>query len=478
MTKIKHTAATVPSPPLVFSLLPVAVLLLALTSLIVVLGVDAISDYSPFALGGASLVALILAASCRCLQRASLTQGIRRSARQILPAVLLLVLIALVSTTWMLGGIVPTLITFGLKYLNPTLFLMLACVLSAIVSVLTGSSWTTIATMGVALMGIGTVMGYSAGWVAGAIISGAYFGDKVSPLSDTTIIASGTCGVELFTHVRYLMYTTVPAITVALGVYAAVGLFGNHEAAVADGAESLLSALHNTFNITPWVLVVPAVTVLLIALRVRTEAVLGAAASMGFIAMFVAQPQLTATLDPLRVLLAHHAPHTGHAGLDNLAATGGIAGMMPTICLVISAMFFGGVMLGTGMLRTIALAFTRRLTRRSEIVGATVGSSLFLNACTADQYLPLIIGGNMYLDVYRRFGLQKRLLSRTLEDSVSVTSVLFPWHSCGITQSTVLGVATLAYLPFCIFNYLSPVMTLVMAWTGWRVRRVACELTS
>ena len=334
-------------------------------------------------------------------------------------------------------------------------------------SLLTGSSWTTIATMGVAFMGIGTVLGYSEPWTAGAIISGAYFGDKVSPLSDTTVVASSSCGVDLFRHIRYMFVTTTPALIVALTVFTIVGFTTGNDGQAGD--PELLSALHSTFNITPWVLVVPLITGILIACRVNTLLVLLVSATLGAALIWIAQPRLAADLNLFNVLLSDTTLSTGSARLDELAATSGLMGMVPTISLVLCAMVFGAAMLGTGRLASIAGAFTKRLRRRTSIVGATACSGFALNCCTADQYLSLIVGANMYRDVYSKFGLEHRLLSRTLEDSVSVTSVLIPWNSCGVTQSAVLGVATLSYLPCCVFNYLSPFFTILVARLGWKI---------
>ena len=461
-------ATLVPQMPLWLSVLPITLLLGVLIRLIVTIGPDAINQWSPFVLLGSAALAVALALPTRRLTRGAMRRGIRISCTQILPAVPLLALIALVSTTWMLSGIVPTLIDYGLKYLNPTLFLSLTCICCALVSLLTGSSWTTIATMGVAFMGIGTVLGYSEPWTAGAIISGAYFGDKVSPLSDTTVVASSSCGVDLFRHIRYMFVTTTPALLAALTVFTIVG-FTSGGSADHAGDPELLGALHSTFNITPWVLVVPLITGILIACRINTLLVLCVSAALGTACIWIAQPQLAAGLNPVTVLLSDTTLSTGSARLDELAATSGLMGMVPTICLVLCAMVFGAAMLGTGMLASIAGAFTRRLRRRTSIVGATACSGLALNCCTADQYLALIVGANMYRDVYSKFGLEHRLLSRTLEDSVSVTSVLIPWNSCGVTQSAVLGVATLSYLPCCVFNYLSPVFTIIVARLGWKI---------
>lgn len=400
-----------------------------------------------------------------------MTVGFVRSARQILPAVPMLICIAMVATTWMVSGVVPTLIVYGLEVLTPTLFLVTACVVCALISVLTGSSWSTIATIGVAFMGIGQVMGFSAGWIAGAIISGAYFGDKISPLSDTTVVASSACGVDLFAHMRYLMLSSVPALLVALVVFAVKGFMS--DAADADQGMMLDGALRTTFNITPWTLVIPAITLALIAFRVPTLLTLAASALLGFVGIFVFQPDLGhSVISAAGMLWSGNAMDTGVERLDSLVSTGGISGMMSTVALVLSAMMFGAAMMGTGMLASITRSFTSRLHKRTSIVGATVGSGLFMNSTTADQYLSLIITGNMYRNVYRQFGLEPRLLSRTIEDSVSVTSVLIPWNSCGITQSTVLGVSTMVYFPYCIFNILSPCMSLLLAWTGWRIRNL------
>lgn len=434
-------------------------------------GADAIAGYSPVVLLGSAALSVVLSFVFGALSRRGMTVGFVRSARQILPAVPMLICIAMVATTWMVSGVVPTLIVYGLEVLTPTLFLVTACVVCALISVLTGSSWSTIATIGVAFMGIGQVMGFSAGWIAGAIISGAYFGDKISPLSDTTVVASSACGVDLFAHMRYLMLSSVPALLVALVVFAVKGFMS--DAADADQGMMLDGALRTTFNITPWTLVIPAITLALIAFRVPTLLTLAASALLGFVGIFVFQPDLGhSVISAGGMLWSGNAMDTGVERLDSLVSTGGISGMMSTVALVLSAMMFGAAMMGTGMLASITRSFTSRLHKRTSIVGATVGSGLFMNSTTADQYLSLIITGNMYRNVYRQFGLEPRLLSRTIEDSVSVTSVLIPWNSCGITQSTVLGVSTMVYFPYCIFNILSPCMSLLLAWTGWRIRNL------
>lgn len=464
-------------PSLAISVIPVAALLAALVAVIAKAGADSVQDYSYYILCGAASVALLLGVLFTTRVRRCLVPGVMKSARQIFPAIPILIFIGTLSATWMLSGVVPVLISYGLRFLDPSTFLFLACLTCAVISVVTGSSWTTIATIGVALMGVGSVMGYHPGWIAGAIISGAYFGDKVSPLSDTTVLAASTCGVPLFTHIRFLMLTSMPAMILSLAVYLVVGYCSDLSSAGHSG--EITAALERTFNLSPWVLLIPLLTLLMIATRRGTTLTLAVGSLAGLVGIWIFQPEIAASLGAgdalasaataVRVLCSSTALSTGSELLDPLVSTGGIEGMLPTIYLVVSAMLFGGVMIATGMLGSITRAITSRLSRARSLVGVTVGSGLFLNSCTGDQYLSIIIGGNIYKNTYRRCGMKPQLLSRTLEDSISVTSVLIPWNSCGVTQSTVLGVATLVYFPFCLFNILSPVMTMVMAWTGWRL---------
>ncbi|MDE6445232.1 MAG: sodium:proton antiporter [Muribaculaceae bacterium] len=452
------------------SLSPIVFLLLFLIGIILTKGAGAISDWSPFALLGSAAVALaIYAPKRRAGGFGKVREGLRKSSSQILPAVVILFFISLLTTTWMLGGIVPTFIHYGLSFMSPVTFLMAVCGVSACISVLIGSSWTTIATIGVAFMGIGKVMGFSDPWIAGAVISGAYFGDKVSPLSDTTVVASSSCGVNLFTHIRYLMFTAGPAMGIALAVFLIEGIV--HADTLGGGMESnLLATLHEEFNITAWTLLVPALTFILIVCRVNTTLTLLFSSVAGVVSMILTQPRLSVDAAFWSELWSGVEFNTPDAAFNSLVSTGGVLGMLPTIFLVLSAMVFGGVMIGTGMLGCIAGEMSRRLRGPKSIVGATLGSGLMLNSCTADQYLSIIIGANMYKGVYDKSGLEPRLLSRSLEDSISVTSVLIPWNSCGLTQSSVLGVPTLEYLPYCVFNYLSPVMSFWMVSAGWRIK--------
>lgn len=440
-------------------------------------GPDAINTYSSVALLGSAFVAFVLALWCGSLSRRSMRLGLYRSARQILPAVPMLICIAALATTWMMSGVVPTLIDFGLRLLNPNWFLATTCAVCAMVSVITGSSWSTIATLGVAFMGIGDVMGYSEGWVAGAVISGAYFGDKVSPLSDTTVVASSTCGVDLFQHIRYMMYTTIPAMGLSLLIFSLKGLFA--DVAVAGDSAELINGLHAMFNISGWTLIIPLITLTMIALRVPTLTVLAVSALLGGIGVFIFQgDKMMTVLDVARATWSGFSASSGVDVVDNLIGTGGVSGILPVVLLVLSALCFGWMLISTGMLQRLSEAITRRLHRRQSIIGATIGSGIVLNACTADQYLSLIISGNMFRQIYRRARLEDRLLSRTIEDGVSVTSPLIPWSSCGVTQATVLGVSTLTYLPNCLFNYLTPVMSMIIISLGFKIKTTATVMAA
>ena len=469
-------------PSLGWSLVPITALLLTIVGVIIVKDADAAQAIGPYILLGAALLTVAIAIAVYRCPLTRLWMGLRKSASQILPAIPILVFIATVSATWMMSGVVPALIDYGLQLLSPQLFLFLACAICSAISVISGSSWTTIATIGVALMGIGQVLGFSDGWIAGAIISGAYFGDKMSPLSDTTVLASLSCGVDLFAHIRYMFVTTIPSMTIALIVYFIVGQLT--PTAVLSHSIEITEHLHASFNITPWVLLIPLITCVLILLRLKTVFTLALSTLLGLAGMFVFQPQVVTALGggsslssdisvAMGVLFTETSIDTGSDMLNSLVSTGGVEGMLSTIYLVLCSMIFGGMMIGSGMIATITRSFTRRLHSIGSIVGATVGSGLFFNACTADQYLSLILGGNVYKNIYKRNGLNPRLLSRSLEDSISVTSVLIPWNSCGVTQSTVLGVATIVYLPYCLFNWLSPLMTLLVAWLCNRYFRKA-----
>lgn len=477
------------TPSAIVSAIPIAMLFVAMLALILLRGAWAVQENAAWLLLMASLVAYLLSFATTRRPGRLLKLGMVKSARQILPAFPLLLLIGLLSTTWMLSGVVPLMVSFGVSILHPTFFLVIACVVCAAVSVATGSSWTTVATLGVAFIGIGRVMGFSEAWIAGAIISGAYFGDKVSPLSDTTVLAASSCGLDLFRHIRFLMLTSIPAMVVALVVYGVVGVASSREAVAPPS--HIVDALESMFNLSPWLLVIPALTALMILLRFNSNVTLSVGAAAGLAGIWIFQPAVVDALNPsggfmsgllatAEMLLGGFSLDFADASVGELVSTSGIKGMLPTVALVACSMVLGGAMIGTGMLQSLTRSFTHLLRRPRSLVGATVASGLFLNGCTGDQYLSIIIGGNIYRATYRRNDLADEMLSRSLEDSVSVTSVLIPWNSCGVTQSTVLGVATLAYLPCCVFNLMSPVLSVLYSWVGFKIRhrepRTECKV--
>ena len=461
-----------PSPFL--SILPLVLLVTMLVCVIRSFGSDV--------LGGASQVVLLLASGC-CVAIGMLRlhvpwrdfeRAIIHNVGSVTTAIIILLLIGALGGTWMLSGVVPSLIYYGLQIIRPEVFLVASCVISALVSVMTGSSWTTIATIGIALMGIGQAFGFHEGWIAGAIISGAYFGDKISPLSDTTVLASSAAEVTLFTHIRYMLITTLPSFVVALVVFSIAG-WGT--AGVTDHqVDAFAHALNVRFCITPWLLLVPIITGLLIARRVPSIITLFLSVLMALGAALIFQRPVLEEIaegDVFRgAMLSVYgstALSTAGATLSNLVATRGMAGMMGTIWLILCAMCFGGTMQAGGMVRGITRMLVGAVRGRISLVGATVCSGLMLNLAIADQYLCILLNANLLKRIYDVKGYERRLLSRTTEDSVTVTSVLVPWNTCGMTQSTVLGVSTFTYLPYCIFNLLSPVMSIIIAAIGYRI---------
>ncbi len=477
---MKNSTPRTPSPWI--SVVPLAVLTLLLYVVIRCFGGDAINGGSQIAQLSAASVCAMLSIGIYGCRWAALEEAIVDNIRASASAIIILLLIGAIAGSWMVSGVVPTMIYYGLRILHPSFFLVATCLICAGVALMTGSSWTTIATIGVALMGIGRALGFPEGWIAGAIISGAYFGDKLSLLSDTTVLASSTVGVEVFAHIRYMLYTTVPSMLIALTVFTIAGLSLDH----GSGAHAQLYAdtLRATFRITPWLLLVPLATGVLIARKLPALVTLFAAVVLACIAMIAAQPERIAEvagvsrLDFLSgfkgVLMTCFGPtalETGNVQLDELVATRGMAGMLNTVWLIVCAMCFGGVMTGSGMLRALTGIFLRLVRRTFSAVASTVGAGLFFNLCTADQYISIILSGRLFKELYAARGLEARLLSRSVEDSATVCSVLIPWNSCGMTQATVLGVSTFIYMPYCIFNIASPLMSLLVAAIGWRIRR-------
>lgn len=458
-------------PSALVSVVPMVVLVALLALIITLFGSDSLSGGSQIALLVGMATCVFISMVVYRVEWKTFEQQITKTLGGIAVTLLILLAVGMLSGSWMISGVVPTLIYYGVQILSPQFFLIGACVICALVSLLSGSSWTTIATIGVALLGIGKALGLSEAWTAGAIISGAYFGDKMSPLSDTTILASSTTHVDIFDHIRYMMFTTIPAflITLVIFLFAGFGMDGSQELHVAEFTEGLAG----TFHISLWTLLVPVLTGVLIARRLPSLIVLFLSAMMAGVMALIFQPHILEQIGeggamPVARGLAitfygATAVDTGNASLNDLVSTGGMAGMLNTIWLIICAMCFGAVMVASGMIESITAKVISWIHSRLGLVASTAGSGLFLNIATGDQFISIVLTADMFRHVYERLGFEPRLLSRTCEDSATVTSVLVPWNTCGMTQSTVLGVSTLTYLPYCFFNLISPLMTIFVA---------------
>lgn len=476
MKKTNHKAATI-----ALSLIPIAVLVGLLFFTIRIFGSDALEGGSQIVLLTATAICCLIAMLSFKTKWKEIEEAIVQNISGVAPAILILLIIGALSGAWMVSGIVPTLIYYGLQVLHPSFYLVSTCVICAIVSVVTGSSWTTIATIGIALLGIGQAQGFPLGWIAGAIISGAYFGDKISPLSDTTILASSVTGTPLFSHIRYMMITTVPSMTIALIIFTVAGFF--HEATDSGQIALYMSSLKETFNISLWLLIVPVLTIILIVKKVPSLITLFLSAALAGVFALIFQPEILQEIaggaatsganfkGMLMMFYGSTNVETGSAALNDLVSTRGMAGMLNTIWLIICAMCFGGAMTASGMLRNITSLFFRFMKRTVGVVASTVVSGIFLNLTTADQYIAIILTGKMFKDVYKEKGYESRLLSRTTEDAVTVTSPLIPWNTCGMTQATILGVSTFVYFPYCFFNLISPVMSILVAALGYKIYR-------
>lgn len=464
-------------PSLLVSLLPIAMLIALLSVSIYMFG-DGM-------LAGPSQVVLILITGVICAiaivgykkKWSFLEDFMIGNIGSSMPACLILFMVGAICATWMQSGIIPTMIYYGLNVISARWFLLTACAICSLVSLCIGSSWTTIATVGVGLMGIGHTLGISDGWVAGAIISGAYFGDKISPLSETTNLASSMAGVPLFDHIRNMMKTTVPSISVTMVVFIIVGLLSSPSAeATMDATQQMQSHLLDTFTISPLLFIVPLGVFYLIYKGLPAIIVLFLGALIAAVLIPFVQPQLVEAIVGagksgftgglecvMRVVFGGVSYETGNVGLNDLVSTSGMSGMLSTIWLIICSMCFGGAMEASGMLGTITESLLKMMRGRFKTVATTCLSCLFVNVAAGDQYLAIILPAKMYGEAFGKQNLEKKLLSRTVEDSGTVTSVLIPWNSCGMTQSTVLGVSTLVYAPFAIFCWLSPITTMLFA---------------
>ncbi len=475
---MSSTSYKLPHP--LIALLPVFILIVFVSLSVGIFGADALSGASQMALLLATAVTLLIAKFTVNMHWTAFEKALHKNIKNISTALIILLIIGALSGTWMVSGVVPLFITYGMKLIRPEIFLLSAALISAIVSVITGSSWTTVATIGIALMGIGRAQGFPDGWIAGAIVSGAYFGDKMSPLSDTTVLASSISGTALFTHIRYMWITTIPSMLIALAVFTIAGF--SFTGVNTDDIMLYQNALAGRFNMSLWLLLVPAITVFMIAKRYPPLVTLFVSMLLAAVAALIFQKENlleisggTTNMDAVKgMMISCFGPtalDTGNAEINSLIATRGMQGMLFTIWLIICATCFGAAMTAGRMIESITVWFTNYITRTGSLVGATVATGLLSNLTMGDQYLSLILSGNLFKELYEKRGYESRLLSRSMEDSITVTSVLIPWNSCGMTQSTVLGVSTLVYFPYAVFNYVSPLMSILIAVTGYKIFR-------
>ena len=464
------------------SFIPFLVLIVLITCCVAVFGNATLDGASQVSLLAASGVSVLIGHFSKRLEWENLEKEITDKIASCTPAIIILLLIGAIGGTWMVSGIVPTMIYYGMQIIRPEVFLVSSSILCALVSLMIGSSWTTVATIGLALMGIGKAHGFEDGWIAGSIITGAYFGDKLSPLSDTTVLASSVSGTPLFTHIRYMLYTTVPSFMISLIIFLIAGFTMNVSGQ--GNVLEFMEGLQHTFVISPWLLLVPVLTGVMIARRWPSMVVLFLAILLAAIVGLMVQPSLIHTISGsegggllasykgmMQVCYGSTDIETGIPMLNELVHTSGMAGMMPTIWLIICAQTFGGALTATGQLQDLMKLILRFAKGTASLVASTVGTALFCNIALADQYLSIMLSTSMFKDSYRDQGYESKLLSRSCEDGATVTSVLVPWNTCGLTQSTVLGVATLAYLPYCFFNLLSPITSIVVAAIGWKIKR-------
>jgi len=474
-------------PNLFQSILPILVLVgLLILNVLKVFGDNALGGANQLALLLSTAVAVILAMSIG-YKWEFIQQGIIKSIKSALPALIILLLIGALAGTWMLSGVVPAMIYYGLDILNPLFFLPATCIICSIVSIATGSSWTTAATVGIALIGIGGVLGFDKGLVAGAILSGAYFGDKMSPLSDTTNLAPAMAGTDLITHIKYMAYTTIPSIIITLVLFLIIGFTFTSTGSVEE-VIALKLAIASKINITPWLFLVPLIVIGLIIRKVAAIPALFLGSILGGIFAVIFQLDLIMSLSEktnffyaayevvVNAMTTDIAIVTNNNLVNELLSSGGMKGMLNTIWLIICAMIFGGVMEKTGMLEALANQILRLAKSTGTLVTATIFTAIGMNLVAGDQYLAIVIPGRMFKDAFDKRGLAPKNLSRCLEDSGTLTSALIPWNTCGAFMIATLGLAPWTYVPYCILNLVNPLVSIFYGFTGITMEKVEPEV--
>lgn len=464
------------------ALIPLVFLIALLTINVLVFGDDALSGSNQFVLLLAGAVAAIVGFLNK-VSYESMIAEVAENFKSTTGAILILLMVGALAGTWLISGIIPTMIYYGLMILNPSIFLPATVIICSIISVATGSSWTTSATVGIALVGIGKALGIPMGMTAGAVISGAYFGDKMSPLSDTTNLASAMAGAPLFDHIRYMMLTTIPSVIITLIVFVFLSLT-QETSGVTETAE-MLTTIDGAFNTTPLLFIVPVVVIFMIVKKTKPLIALLVGTLLGGLFAVIFQPGIVAEaagMDSMNATAAYKgvmnamtrdvAVTTSNESLNDLFTAGGMNGMLGTIWLIMCAMVFGGVMEAIGALSRISKALLSMAKSIFGLFAATVASALSLNLTASDQYLAIVVTGKMFDKAYKEKGLAPENLSRTIEDAGTVTSVLIPWNTCGAYQSGVLGVSVSEYFMYAVFNYVSPFMTLIFAAFGIKIKQL------
>lgn len=434
--------------------------------------------YTIFVLEGSPHIPLVLSACVAAAVAmlglgytwAELEEGMVETIKMSMGAIIILMIIGMIIGTWILGGVVPAMIYYGLMILSPSIFLVTACILCCIVSLATGSSWTTAGTVGIALIGIGTSLQIPMEITAGAIISGAYFGDKMSPLSDTTNLAPAMAGSTLFDHVRHMVFTTGPSLIIALVIYGFLGIkFGGNQLDTAS-INAVLDGLNAQFTINPILLLAPLLVIVMVVLKVPAIPGLFGGTLLGALMAVVFQgADLGGIISSMN---DGYVSSTGMDVIDNLLTRGGLQGMMFTVSLILCAMCFGGVMEKAGFLEAIARAILKFANSTGSLVLATIITIICINVLAGDQYLSIVIPGRMYKGIFEERGLAPKNLSRCLEDAGTLTSPLVPWNTCGSFMSTTLGVATLAYAPYCFLNLINPLVSIFYGFTGITMEKI------
>jgi len=477
MNKIK-------SPTTFQALVPIIFLVILLSINVSIFGDDSLSGSIQIVLILSSAVASIIAFNLG-FSWLDIQKGIIKSINSSLPSILILFLVGSLAGSWLLSGVVPAFIYYGIQILNAKIFLFAACVICIVVSMATGSSWTTSATIGIALIGIGRALDISDGLVAGAILSGAYFGDKMSPLSDTTNLAPAMAGSDLISHIKYLSLTTVPSIIISLIIFIVLG-FNISDSIGINNAEVISSAIKEKFYISPVLFIVPLTVIILIYNKIKAVPALFVGVILGSVFALIFQSGLVVDVSNSETiswkalfsgtmisLYGSISINTSNPLVTDLLSSSGMFGMLDTIWLVICAMIFGGVMEKAGFLKQITSIILNKIKSSGSLISSTAGTCIFFNLTASDQYLSIVVPGKMYASIYKEKGLAPENLSRTLEDGGTVTSVLVPWNTCGAYHASVLNVATLTYLPFCFFNLISPIMTILFAYLKIKIKRIA-----